>query len=158
MDAMRKPSYREQVNAMAIAIKHPKAKVPPAPFSFSFFAHDFQAYAEQHLIASSYLAALHESVAKQKNIRRILHLAVRLALWKSANGSYPEELTDVLTLPNLPPVSEVVLIDAFTDQPFAFERVGELYRIRSAGPDMILDGGSLDDVSWPNESLLRSAE
>ena len=158
LDAMRLPSYREQANAIDVALKHPKAKVPRAPFSFSFFTHDFQTYAEQHLIASSFIETLPESVAKQKNIRRLLHLAVRLSLWKRANGSYPEKLSDVLALPNLPPVSEVVLIDAFTDQPFAFERVGERYRIRSAGPDMILDGGSLDDVSWPNESLLRSAE
>ncbi len=158
MDAMRQPSYREQTRAMDIAFIHPKAKVPRAPFSFSFFAHDFQAYAEQHLITSSYMAKLPESVAKQKNIRRLLHLAVRLSLWKSTNGSYPEKLSDVLTLPNLPPVLEVVLIDAYTDQPFAFERVGALYRIRSAGPDMILDGEKMNDVSWPNESLLRSAE
>lgn len=158
MDAMRLPSYREQANAIDVAIKHPKAKVPKAPFSFSFFAHDFQAYAEQHLITSLFIETLPESVARQNNSRGLLHLAVRLALWKSANGKYPEKLSDVLNLPNLPPVSEVVLIDAFTDQPFAFERVGEFYRIRSAGPDMILDGGSLDDLSWPNESLLRSAE
>ena len=117
-----------------------------------------QAYAEQHLITSSFIETLPESVAKQKNIRRFLHLAVRLALWRCANGSYSEKLSEVLNLPNLPPVPEIVLIDAFTDQPFGFERVGELYRIRSAGPDMILDGGSLDDVSWPNQSLLRSAE
>ena len=158
MDAMRKPSYREQSNAMDIAIKHPKAKVPPAPFSFSFFAHDFQAYAEQNLIESSCMETLPVSVARLQNNRRLLHLAVRLALWKSAHGSYPEKLSDVLTLPNLPPVSEIVLIDAFSNQPFSFERVGELYRIRSAGPNMILDGGSLDDISWPKESLLRSAE
>ena len=142
MDAIRQPSYREQTTAMDIAINHPKAKVPPAPFSFSFFAHDFQTYVEQHLITSSYMKALPEAVAKQKNIRRLLHLAVRLALWKRTNGSYPERLSDVVTMPSLPPVSEVVLIDAFTDQPFAFERVGELYRIRSAGPDMVLDSGS----------------
>jgi len=158
MDAIRQPSFREQTKAMDIAIKHPKAKVPRAPSSFSFFAYDFQAYAEQYLITSSFMEALPKSVAKQKNIRRLLHLAVRLSMWKSTNGSYPEKLSDVVTMPNLPPVSELVLIDAFTDQPFEFERVGELYRIRSAGPDMILDGGSLDDVSWPNESLLRSAE
>lgn len=156
--AMRKPDFREQARAMEIAFLQHQTIVESPPFSVSFFGHDFQAYAEQQISKNSDMKTLPESIAEQKNIRRVLHLAVRLSLWKSNAGSYPDTLSDVLTIPNLPPVSERVLIDAFTDQPFAFERVGELYRIRSAGPDMILDREKHDDISWPDEALVQSAE
>jgi hypothetical protein len=154
--ALRMPDYRQQVDAMSIAknLTSSVARKMPRSLSWDFLTGDFQSHAEQLFVRSTpntILIKLPDRIARQVNARRVLHLATRLAIWKNFHGSYPDSLSEVLEMPELPDAPARVLLDAFTDRPFHYERTGEQYRIRSAGPDMELETTTtVDDLTWPS--------
>ena len=69
------------------------------------------------------------------------------------NGHYPDSLDVLNSIPGLPPMPEGVLIDAFFNEPLRYERVGDRYRIRSAGDDTEFYD-SFDNDTWPSHFLL----
>jgi hypothetical protein len=159
--ALRMPDYRQQVDAMSIAKKLTSSVSPKLPpiLSWDFLRCDFQPYAEKLLVRNATYPFLPEMVARQVNSRRVLHLATRLAIWKNFHGSYPDSLSEVLNMSELPEAPARVLLDAFTDRPFHYEHTGEQYRIRSAGPDMELDTTTtLDDLPWPSALVWQQNE
>ena len=153
--ALRKPSYREQVAAMSGLRAQMGSKSNPATADLSFFAHDYQSDAEQFLVSVQFLMELPRYIATQINSRRVLHLAVRLARWRTINGHHPDSLDVLNSIPGLPPMPEGVLIDAFSNEPLRYERVGNRYRIRSAGEDMEFNDSVANDETWPSKELLR---
>lgn len=153
--AMRKPTYREQVASINALHAQMASKANPATPDLSFFSHDFQSAAEQFLVSIQFLRTLPRDIAAQITSRRVLHLAARLARWKTINGHYPDSLEVLNTIPGLPPMPEGVLIDAFSNEPLRYERVGDRYRIRSAGEDMQFNDRLANDSSWPSQELLR---
>lgn len=153
--AMRKPTYREQSASIDALHAQMGSKPNPATADLSFFAHDYQSDAEQFLASFQYLKALPRAIATQINSRRVLHLAARLARWRTINGHYPDSLVELNSIPGLPPLPEGVLIDAFSNEPLRYERVGDRYRIRSAGEDMEFNDSLGNDETWPSKELLR---
>lgn len=151
-EALKKSTYHEQ--RLSIKTIPLKSTYTPATADLSFFSHDFQSIVET-TVSDARLSRLPGEVASTINSRRVLHLAVRLARWRTINGHYPDSLEVLNSIPGLPPMPEGVLIDAFSNEPFRYERVGDRYRIRSAGED--IEFNDKDDETWPVRFLLPDA-
>jgi hypothetical protein len=154
-EAMRKSTYREQYQLINPLLAQKTLVKRPATADISFFSHDFQSHAKRLLAGYSNFERLPRDIASAINSRRVLHLAVRLARWRTINGHYPDSLDVLNSIPGLPPLPEGVLIDAFSNEPLRYELVGDRYQIRSAGEDIEFNDSLGNDETCPSKELLR---
>lgn len=154
-EAMRKATFREQVEAFRVVNSTSSSWTSVEPAKRSFISTDYQLLAERFLASMSDYDGIPNELAQYVNSNRAAHLAIRLALWKSSFGDYPKSLSELKSLTNVPEVSDETFIDAFSNQPFRYERVGSKYRIISAATDMQFNSDSTTDQQWPHGHLLR---
>lgn len=97
----------------------------------------------------------------QNNYRR-LRLTIRLHVYRTNNGHWPDSLHEVLNLPGWETEPSELITDAFTRKPFNYRRIDDGFLLYSIGPNLVDDTkgempdspdgwrlGVGDDELWP---------
>ena len=79
--------------------------------------------------------------------RRIVQVAARLAMWRQAHGSFPDDLQSVLTVDGFSVASPALLVDPFNELPLGYEKQASGFVLYSVGPNMQQDGSGFEECS-----------
>ena len=79
--------------------------------------------------------------------RRVVQIAARLAMWRQAHGSFPDDLQSVLTVDSFSVASPALLVDPFNELPLGYEKQASGFVLYSVGPNMQQDGSGFEECS-----------
>ena len=79
--------------------------------------------------------------------RRVVQIAARLAMWRQAHGSFPDDLQSVLTVDCFSVASPALLVDPINELPLGYEKQASGFVLYSVGPNMQQDGSGFEECS-----------
>lgn len=77
--------------------------------------------------------------ARMQNNWRRLRLTIRLHVYRSKHGRWPDSLDELLNLPGWEATDRELFIDAFTGKPFNYRRTEDGFILQSFGPNSVDD-------------------